>query len=57
MCPGISFALATLELALAQLLYHFDWKLPESLEMTEAFGAAVKRKNSLCLFAIPRFPF
>ncbi|THU57067.1 hypothetical protein C4D60_Mb11t23860 [Musa balbisiana] len=27
-CPGMSFAIASLELALANLVYHFDWELP-----------------------------
>ncbi|XP_028799678.1 cytochrome P450 71D10-like [Neltuma alba] len=57
-CPGISFATPVLELILANLLYHFDWKLPngeknEELDMTETFGAAVRRKNDLLLVPIP----
>nr|XP_043632943.1 desmethyl-deoxy-podophyllotoxin synthase-like [Erigeron canadensis] len=52
-CPGISFGLANLELPLASLLHHFDWKLAdtngknEDLDMTEAFGVTVKRKSVL----------
>ncbi|EEC72914.1 hypothetical protein OsI_06745 [Oryza sativa Indica Group] len=39
-CPGALFATTTLELILANLLYHFDWALPdgvspESLDMSE----------------------
>ncbi|CAL9018093.1 unnamed protein product [Prunus brigantina] len=61
MCPGVSFGLANVELPLALLLYHFDWKLPngmkhEDLDMTEAFGAAVKRKDDLHLIPIPYHP-
>ncbi|KAK2995536.1 hypothetical protein RJ640_026688 [Escallonia rubra] len=56
MCPGIAFGIANVELQLAQLLYHFDWKLPhgmksEELNMIEAFGASVKRKDPLVLTA------
>ncbi|PIA27450.1 hypothetical protein AQUCO_07700011v1 [Aquilegia coerulea] len=55
-CPGILFGIANIELPLALLLYHFDWKLadgikPEQLDMTEAFSAVVKRQNSL--YVIP----
>ncbi|KAI5660685.1 hypothetical protein M9H77_20008 [Catharanthus roseus] len=57
MCPGISFALANVELPLAQLLYHFDWKLPgelklEELDMEESFGLTVRRKKDLLLIPI-----
>ncbi|GLT26373.1 hypothetical protein SLA2020_014450 [Shorea laevis] len=53
-CPGISFALPNIELPLAKLLYHFDWKLPngmkgEYLDMSEAFGLTVRRKDDLIL--------
>nr|QNC49779.1 cytochrome P450 71D616 [Leucophyllum frutescens] len=51
-CPGISFGMANVELPLAHLLYHFDWKLPEGMttadvDLTEAYGLAVIRKNAL----------
>jgi cytochrome P450 len=57
-CPGISFALATIELALSQLLYHFNWKLPneikpEELDMSELLGLSCKRRNVLYLIATP----
>ncbi|KAL2495487.1 Cytochrome [Forsythia ovata] len=53
-CPGISFGLANAEFLLAQLLYHFNWKLPdrmklEDLDMTEILGTVVRKKNKLYL--------
>ncbi|XVF70842.1 hypothetical protein PTKIN_Ptkin11bG0194300 [Pterospermum kingtungense] len=53
-CPGILFGLPNIELPLANLLYHFDWKVPdgmkcEDLEMTESFGLTVRRKKDLFL--------
>ncbi|XP_012568703.1 cytochrome P450 71D10-like [Cicer arietinum] len=59
MCPGIAFALPNVELTLVQLLYHFDWKLPngmnnEELDMTESFGITAGRKHDLCLIPITR---
>ncbi|KAL5802300.1 hypothetical protein ACOSQ4_030605 [Xanthoceras sorbifolium] len=61
-CPGIQFALPNLELPLAQMLCHFDWKLPngmkeDNLDMTEIFGVTVKRKNDMMLLPIPYHPF
>ncbi|XP_051133617.1 cytochrome P450 71D10-like [Andrographis paniculata] len=56
-CPGISFGLANVEHALAMLLYHFDWALPdgmkpEDLDMAEAAGLTLRRKEPL--YVIPR---
>lgn len=58
MCPGLTLGIANMELPLAMLLYHFDWKLPngvkpENLEMDELFGITVRRKNDLCVIPIP----
>jgi alpha-guaiene 2-oxidase len=53
-CPGISYALPNILLPLAQLLFHFDWKLPGvlqlgDLDMAECMGVTVRRKNDLHL--------
>lgn len=58
MCPGMLFGVANVELPLARLLYHFDWKLAggvkmEDLDMDEVFGAVVRRKNDLWLVPTP----
>ncbi|KAL5803891.1 hypothetical protein ACOSQ3_030691 [Xanthoceras sorbifolium] len=60
-CPGMSFGLANVELPLAMLLYHFDWKLPnrmkcDDLDMTEAFGLSVRRKEDMYMIATPYHP-
>ncbi|XP_010909080.1 cytochrome P450 71AP13 [Elaeis guineensis] len=57
-CPGMNFAISTVELALAKLVHHFDWKLPhgmmrEDLDMTEAPGLTTPRKQRLQLVAKP----
>ncbi|CAN0908580.1 Cytochrome P450 71D10 [Linum grandiflorum] len=57
MCPGMLYASAVVKLVLANLLFHFDWKLPsgmksEDLDMTEAFGVSVRRKCGLCLIPV-----
>ncbi|XP_024029898.1 cytochrome P450 71D11 [Morus notabilis] len=56
-CPGMSFGVINIELPLAMLLYHFDWKLPngrkhEDLDMTESFGGTIRRKDDLHLVPI-----
>ncbi|KAL8469740.1 hypothetical protein ACS0TY_032547 [Phlomoides rotata] len=50
-CPGISFGLANVELPLAMLLYHFDWKLScgDEMDMKEGCGITTRRLNNLCL--------
>ncbi|PUZ74414.1 hypothetical protein GQ55_1G063500 [Panicum hallii var. hallii] len=61
MCPGIAFGLAHIELALAALLFHFDWELPggmaaEGLDMTESFGVTTQLQSDLVVVAVPRIP-
>ncbi|KAI5665036.1 hypothetical protein M9H77_24359 [Catharanthus roseus] len=53
-CPGISFAVTNIELLLAALLFHFDWKLPhgmdpKDLDMIELYRSGCTRKNPLVL--------
>ncbi|KAG0455388.1 hypothetical protein HPP92_024680 [Vanilla planifolia] len=60
MCPGMTFALAGMELFLALLLFHFDWEIPrhgsapQELDMEEEFDGTLRRKRDLCLVAVPR---
>jgi cytochrome P450 len=59
-CPAITFGIATVEIALAQLLHSFDWKLPPGLEAkdidnTEAFGISMHRTVPLHVIAKPHF--
>ncbi|CAN6216195.1 unnamed protein product [Urochloa humidicola] len=61
MCPGMAFGLVHLELALAGLLYHFDWELPlgmkaEDLDMTEEMGVTARRLKDLRLVPVVRVP-
>ncbi|KAH0464300.1 hypothetical protein IEQ34_007086 [Dendrobium chrysotoxum] len=55
-CLGKSFALASIELWLAQLLFYFDWELlggrsPQELDVDEAFGLTLTRKDDIFLVA------
>ncbi|CAN6556611.1 unnamed protein product [Malus baccata var. baccata] len=57
-CPGIHFAIAINEIALASTVHKYDWELPsgasaEDLDMTESTGLTVRRKNPLKAVAIP----
>ncbi|ONK69708.1 uncharacterized protein A4U43_C05F25900 [Asparagus officinalis] len=52
LCPGIMFGLVGMEIALANLLYYFEWSLPEGmkeLDMSEIGGLGARRKYDLCL--------
>ncbi|CAA0843288.1 Cytochrome P450 71B35 [Striga hermonthica] len=57
-CPGINFGLANVELPLALLLYHFDWRLPkgtgpQDMEMMETQGVTAPRKQHLFVVPVP----
>ncbi|GJT97466.1 germacrene A oxidase, partial [Tanacetum coccineum] len=52
-----ALGLANVQLPLANILYHFNWKLPngasyDQIDMTESFGATAQRKTELLL--VPR---
>ncbi|KAI0512265.1 hypothetical protein KFK09_012904 [Dendrobium nobile] len=59
-CPGINFAMVIVELALANLLHCFDWSIPngmkaEDINMEEAIGVTIHKKEALCLVAKPKW--
>ncbi|RCV40969.1 hypothetical protein SETIT_9G098000v2 [Setaria italica] len=59
MCPGFNYGLASMELAIVGMLYHFDWSLPEGVaevDMEEAPGLGVRRRSPLMLCATPFVP-
>uniref|UniRef100_A0A0D9VYT7 Cytochrome P450 n=1 Tax=Leersia perrieri TaxID=77586 RepID=A0A0D9VYT7_9ORYZ len=59
MCPGYNYGLASMELALVAMLYHFDWSLPDGVkevDMEEAPGLGVRRRSPLLLRATPFVP-
>uniref|UniRef100_A0A453M8M4 Uncharacterized protein n=1 Tax=Aegilops tauschii subsp. strangulata TaxID=200361 RepID=A0A453M8M4_AEGTS len=58
-CPGMGFGLVTVEIMLANLVYCFDWELPdgmreEDVDMADMFGVTMRRKEKLVL--VPRIP-
>jgi cytochrome P450 len=57
-CPGIYMATTTIELALANLLYCFDWKLAygmkeEDINMEEIADLAVTTSKKTALYLVP----
>ncbi|KAJ3691642.1 hypothetical protein LUZ61_020806 [Rhynchospora tenuis] len=61
MCPGLLFSTVLMEMALAHMLLHFDWELPDGigehdLSLTDGFGAFVAKKIPLCLVPILKIP-
>ncbi|XVE69775.1 hypothetical protein DITRI_Ditri10aG0018000 [Diplodiscus trichospermus] len=55
-CPGIHMGVATVELALANLVYRFDWEMPsgmntEDIDFDGIPGVTIHKKNALCLVA------
>uniref|UniRef100_A0A5B7BRJ2 Cytochrome P450 71A1-like n=1 Tax=Davidia involucrata TaxID=16924 RepID=A0A5B7BRJ2_DAVIN len=55
-CPGIYLGTVSAELALANLLYSFDWELPvgmkkEDIDTDVMPGITMHKKNALCLVA------
>lgn len=59
-CPGMGFGLATVEVMLANLVYCFDWELPdgmreEDVDMADVFGVTMSRKEKLIL--VPKIPY
>ncbi|CAN6380892.1 unnamed protein product [Urochloa humidicola] len=60
-CPGMNLGVGNIELALASLLYHFDWKLPDGIEpkdvdVFEAAGIIASKKTSLMVCPVTRIP-
>ncbi|KAL0322771.1 UNVERIFIED_CONTAM: cytochrome [Sesamum angustifolium] len=53
-CPGMYMGLANVELAVANLLYFFDWELPpgvqaQDIDTDSPLGITMLKKNPLCL--------
>ena len=52
-CPGMNFGFATMEVMLANLMYDFDWDVPNKpgagVDMAESFGLTLRRIEKLVL--------
>ncbi|KAJ0259171.1 hypothetical protein HA466_0055600 [Hirschfeldia incana] len=46
-CPGLPLAVKMVSLMLVSLLYSFDWKLPNTVDLDEAFGITLHKANPL----------
>ena len=58
MCPGMGMGMALVHLTLINLLYRFDWKLPERMEakdvdLEESYGLVCPKKVPLRLIPVP----
>ncbi|CAN4090810.1 unnamed protein product [Withania somnifera] len=56
-CPGMTLGVVSMELALSNLLYAFDWELPNGLRKEDIDtdvrpGTTMHKKNELCLIPI-----
>ncbi|KAG2301964.1 hypothetical protein Bca4012_060297 [Brassica carinata] len=56
-CPGMYMGTTMVEFGLANMLYHFDWKLPEGMvvediDMEESPGLTAGKKNELLLVPV-----
>ncbi|ESQ32048.1 hypothetical protein EUTSA_v10004073mg [Eutrema salsugineum] len=57
MCPGLGMGMALVHLTLTNLLYRFDWKLPEGMEvedvdLEESYGLVCPKKVPLELIPV-----
>ncbi|KAK1319767.1 Premnaspirodiene oxygenase [Acorus calamus] len=58
-CPGMQFAMIDAKLALANLIHHFEWKLPiglEDMDMSDSPGLTTPRKSRIFVVATPSKP-
>ncbi|XP_010454420.1 PREDICTED: cytochrome P450 71B14-like [Camelina sativa] len=57
MCPGLGMGMALVHVTLINLLYRFDWKLPEGMEvkdvdLEESYGLVSPKKTPLLLIPV-----